>query len=70
MSEVSTGGGENEAERVGEAGRDSMLRASREMSFQWDRAYRVDSRPFAQRFWSDATPFEVGAAAALSLTAA
>ena len=48
-----------------------VLRASREMSFQWNRPYRVDSRRFAQRFWSDATPFEVGAsAAALSFKAA
>jgi nucleoside-diphosphate-sugar epimerase len=48
-----------------------ILRASREMSFQWDRPYRVDSRRFAQRFWSDATPFEVGApAAAASFKAA
>jgi len=43
------------------------LREMREMSFQWDRPYRVDSSRFARRFWSDATPFEVGApAAALS----
>ena len=43
------------------------LREMREMSFQWDRPYRVDSSRFGKRFWSDATPFEVGApAAALS----
>jgi nucleoside-diphosphate-sugar epimerase len=35
----------------------------REMSFNWDRPYRVDSNAFAKRFWSDATPFEVGAPA-------
>ncbi len=41
-----------------------------EMSFQWDRPYRVDSRAFAARFWGDATPFEIGApAAALSFRA-
>ena len=34
----------------------------REMSFNWDRPYRVDASDFARRFWSDATPFEVGAA--------
>jgi hypothetical protein len=34
-----------------------------EMRFQWDRPYRVDSSRFAKRFWSDATPFEVGAPA-------
>jgi len=35
----------------------------REMSFNWDRPYRVDSSAFAKRFWSDATPFELGAPA-------
>jgi hypothetical protein len=40
-----------------------MLRELREMSFQWDRPYRVDSSHFAARFWGDATPFEVGAPA-------
>ena len=39
------------------------LREMREMSFQWDRPYRVDSSRFAKRFWSDATPFEIGAPA-------
>lgn len=34
-----------------------------EMRFQWDRPYRVDSSRFAKRFWSDPTPFEVGAPA-------
>jgi nucleoside-diphosphate-sugar epimerase len=34
-----------------------------EMRFQWDRPYRVDSSRFAARFWSDATPFEIGAPA-------
>ena len=33
-----------------------------EMRFQWDRPYEVDSSKFAKRFWSDATPFEIGAA--------
>ncbi len=32
------------------------------MRFQSDRPYRVDASRFAQRFWSDATPFEVGVA--------
>jgi nucleoside-diphosphate-sugar epimerase len=32
-----------------------------EMKFQWDRPYHVDHSKFARRFWSDATPFEVGA---------
>jgi hypothetical protein len=49
----------------------AMLGACREMRFQCDRPYRIDSRRFAQRFRSDATPFEVGApAAALSFKAA
>lgn len=39
------------------------LRELAEMRFQWDRPYRVDSSRFAARFWSDATPFEVGAPA-------
>jgi nucleoside-diphosphate-sugar epimerase len=30
------------------------------MHFQWDRPYRVDASKFKARFWSDATPFEVG----------
>ena len=33
-----------------------------EMRFQWDRPYLVDSSKFAQRFWSDPTPFEVSVA--------
>lgn len=37
-----------------------ILREFKEMRFQTDRPYRVDSRRFAERFWSDATPFEVG----------
>ncbi len=40
-----------------------VLRELREMRFQWDRPYRVDSSRFAQRFWADATPFEIGAPA-------
>lgn len=39
-----------------------FLRELAEMRFQWDRPYRVDASRFARRFWSDATPFEVGAA--------
>jgi nucleoside-diphosphate-sugar epimerase len=31
-----------------------------EMRFQTDRPYLVDSSKFAERFWSDATPFEDG----------
>jgi len=39
------------------------LRGFIEMKFVWDRPYRVDHDKFAARFWGDATPFEVGAAA-------
>jgi nucleoside-diphosphate-sugar epimerase len=39
-----------------------FMREFSEMRFQWDRPYHVDSAKFASRFWSDATPFEVGAA--------
>ena len=41
----------------------SRAARTRRMRFQWDRPYRVDSSRFAKRFWSDATPFEVGAPA-------
>jgi len=34
-----------------------------EMRFQWNRPYRVDASKFSARFWSDPTPFEVGAPA-------
>jgi nucleoside-diphosphate-sugar epimerase len=41
-----------------------FMRELVEMRFQWDRPYRVDANKFAARFWSDVTPFEIGAAAA------
>ena len=37
------------------------LREFAEMRFLLDRPYHVDASKFAARFWSDATPFEVGA---------
>lgn len=40
-----------------------MMREMAEMRFQWDRPYRVDARKWTARFWSDVTPFEVGAPA-------
>ena len=41
-----------------------------EMRSNWDRPYLVNSSKFAARFWSDATPFEIGArATALSFAA-
>ena len=33
------------------------------MRFLFDRPYRVDARKFCGRFWSDVTPFEIGAPA-------
>jgi nucleoside-diphosphate-sugar epimerase len=49
----------------------AFLTEMAEMRFQWDRPYHVDARRFARRFWSDATPFEVGApATALAFAAA
>jgi nucleoside-diphosphate-sugar epimerase len=55
-----------------------FVREIAEMRFTWTRPYHVDASKFARRFWSDATPFEIGipatarafrAAAALSETA-
>jgi len=37
-----------------------FLRECVEMRFTWNRPYHVDATKFAHRFWSDATPFEVG----------
>jgi nucleoside-diphosphate-sugar epimerase len=37
-----------------------FIREYAEMRFTWDRPYHVDATKFARRFWSDATPFEVG----------
>jgi nucleoside-diphosphate-sugar epimerase len=31
--------------------------------FTWDRPYNVDANKFKRRFWSDVTPFEIGAPA-------
>ena len=39
------------------------VRELREMLYQWERPFHVDSSKFAERFWSDATPFEDGLAA-------
>ena len=41
-----------------------FLREVAEMRFLFDRPYRIDARKFEARFWSDVTPFEVGASAA------
>jgi nucleoside-diphosphate-sugar epimerase len=37
-----------------------LMKEMAEMRFQWDRPYDVDASKFAKRFWSDATPFEIG----------
>jgi nucleoside-diphosphate-sugar epimerase len=37
-----------------------FIREFAEMRFTWNRPYHVDATKFARRFWSDATPFEVG----------
>jgi nucleoside-diphosphate-sugar epimerase len=37
-----------------------FARERKEMSFTFDRPYRVNADKFARAFWSDATPFEVG----------
>jgi hypothetical protein len=34
-----------------------------DVSFTWDRPYQVDASKFTRRFWSDVTPFEIGAPA-------
>jgi len=38
-----------------------MVAEMSEMRFQWKRPYVVDASKFSKRFWSDATPFEIGA---------
>ncbi len=40
-----------------------FIREFNEMSFNFDKPYLADTNKFAKRFWSDATPFEVGVAA-------
>jgi len=42
-----------------------MVREMIEMRFTWNRPYHVDATKFARRFWSDATPLEVGIPAAM-----
>lgn len=37
-----------------------QLKELHEMRFTWNRPYQVDATKFGKRFWSDATPFEVG----------
>lgn len=40
-----------------------FMREIAEMRFTFDRPYKVDASKFARRFWSDVTPFSVGAPA-------
>ena len=40
-----------------------MMKEVADVGFTWDRRYEVDASKFRQRFWSDVTPFEVGAPA-------
>jgi nucleoside-diphosphate-sugar epimerase len=42
---------------------DVNVREMKEMLYQWERPFIVDSSKFANRFWSDATSFEDGIAA-------
>ncbi|NNF53071.1 MAG: NAD-dependent epimerase/dehydratase family protein [Acidimicrobiales bacterium] len=42
---------------------DTNVRELKEMLYQWERPFRVDSSKFANRFWGDATPFKEGLAA-------
>src|SRR5690606_5406422 len=41
------------------------MREYSEMRFTWNRPYHVNATEFARRFWSDATPFDVGIPAAM-----
>lgn len=43
-----------------------FLRNLKEMRFQWDRPYQVDAGKWRARFWSDATPFDVGVPATIA----
>ena len=40
-----------------------FMREVADVSFTFDRPYEVDATKFTRRFWSDVTPFEVGAPA-------
>lgn len=42
------------------------VRELKEMRFQWDRPYLVDTTKFSRRFWSDPTPFEEGLQATIA----
>ena len=38
-----------------------FMKEVQDVRFTWDRPYLVDTSKFKHRFWSDATPFEIGA---------
>ena len=38
-----------------------LIKEVADVGFTWDRPYQVDSSKFERRFWSDVTPYEVGA---------
>ncbi len=40
-----------------------LMREVADVGFTWDRPYAVDAAKFTRRFWSDVTPFEIGAPA-------
>lgn len=40
-----------------------LMKEVADVGFTWDRPYQVDASKFRRRFWSDVTPFEVGAPA-------
>jgi nucleoside-diphosphate-sugar epimerase len=44
----------------------SDVRELREMRFQWDRPYLVETKKFSQRFWDDPTSFEEGLRATIA----
>ncbi len=44
----------------------SDVRELKEMRFQWDGPYLVDTTKFSRRFWSDPTPFEDGLRATIA----
>jgi len=42
------------------------VRELKEMRFQWDHPYLVDTTKFSHRFWNDATPFDEGLRATIA----
>jgi nucleoside-diphosphate-sugar epimerase len=44
----------------------SDVRELKELRFQWDRPYLVNTTKFSRRFWNDPTPFEDGLRATIA----